>query len=77
MKKLVHSHGQRHKGWYVDAKHYEQRFLDGEVEQSVEITIRPGRAALAQMPPGTSFRSGGFRNIAEALEAIDQQTSGR
>ena len=73
MKRLVHTHRQRHKGWYVNAKHYERHFLSGEVEQSVEITIRPGRAVLAQMPPGSSFRSGGFSNIAEALKAIDQQ----
>lgn len=37
----------------------------------MEITIRPGRAVLAQMPPDSSFRSGGFSNIAEALKAID------
>ena len=42
MKRLVHTHRQRHKGWYVNAKHYERHFLSGEVEQSVEITIRPG-----------------------------------
>lgn len=73
MKRLVHTHRQRHKGWYVNAKHYERRFLTGEVEQSVEITIRPERAVKAQMPPGRSFRSGGFSSIAEPLKAIDQQ----
>jgi len=70
VKKLTQAHTESYKGWNIIGKHYEKRFLSGEVVHSVEISVRPGKAVIQKLY-GTTYSTPHFDSIRDAKKWID------